>query len=107
SRQGEVSALIAENTLTRLEREIAALKTERQQGLLFDEESKLDAIDRSIEERREEVARRTRHYQEVRGQLERERERILRHLLPKRHAMAGPAEVFPLTVEILLPWSGQ
>ena len=39
SRRGEVSSLIAENTLTKLEREIAKLKVERQQGMLFDEES--------------------------------------------------------------------
>lgn len=103
SRQGEVSALIAENTLAKLEREIAALKTERQQGLLFDEEARLDAIDRSIEEKREEIARRTRHYQEVRLQLERERERILRHLLPKRYAMVSAAQVFPVTIEVRLP----
>src|SRR5262249_1422808 len=68
SRQGEVSTLIAENTLAKLEREIAKLKSERQQGLLFDEAAKLDAIDRSIEEKREEIVRRTRHYEEVRDQ---------------------------------------
>jgi helicase-like protein/SNF2 domain-containing protein len=103
SRQGEVSTLIAENTLAKLEREIGKLKAERQQGLLFDEEAKLDAIDRSIEEKREEIARRTRHYQEVRDQLDRERERILRYLLPARHAMAGQAQVFPVAIEVRLP----
>src|SRR5262249_51702251 len=69
SRQGEVSSLIAENTLAKLEREIEKLKGERQQGLLFDAEARLDAIDRSIDEKHEEIARRTRHYQEVRDQL--------------------------------------
>jgi hypothetical protein len=103
SRQGEVSSLIAENTLAKLEREIVKLKTERQQGLLFDEESRLDAIDRSIEEKREEIARRTRHYEEVRDQLERERERILKHLLPRRHAMSSAAQVFPVSIEVRLP----
>jgi hypothetical protein len=103
SRQGEVSSLIAENTLARLEREIAKLQAERRQGLLFDQDARLDAIDRSIEEKQQEIARRTRHYEEVRGQLERERERILRHLLPRRHAMAGPAQVFPVAIEVRLP----
>ena len=103
SRQGEVSSLIAENTLAKLEREIEKLKAERQQGLLFDEEARLDAIDRSIEEKQEEIARRTRHYEEVRAQLERERERILRYLLPKRHAMSGAAQVFPVSIEVRLP----
>ena len=103
SRQGEVSSLIAENTLAKLEREIANLKGERQQGLLFDEAARLDAIDRSIGEKQEEIARRTRHYEEVRAQLERERERILKHLLPRRHAMSAAAQVFPVSIEVRLP----
>jgi hypothetical protein len=103
SRQGEVSSLIAENTLARLSREIDRLKLERAQGLLFEEASRLDAIDRSIEEKQGEIARRTRHYEEVRAQLERERERILKHLLPRRHAMVGSAQAFPVAIELRLP----
>ena len=103
SRQGEVSSLIAENTLAKLEREIAKLNVQRQQGLLFDEEQRLEAIDRSIQEKQEEMARRTRHFEEVRIQLEHERERILKRLLPRRHAMAGTAQVFPVCVEVSLP----
>jgi superfamily II DNA or RNA helicase len=106
SRLGEVSSLIAENTLAKLEREIAKLKIERQQGLLFDEEQHLAAIDRSIQEKQEEVARRTRHYEEVRSQLDRERDRVLKHLLPRRHAMAGSAQVFPVCIEVRLPGGG-
>ncbi|MBW2065553.1 MAG: DNA helicase [Deltaproteobacteria bacterium] len=103
SRQGEISTLIVENTLAKLEREIAKLKVERQQGLLFDEDRQLEAIDRSIQEKQEELARRRRHYEEVRTQLERERERILRRLLPKRHSMVDKAQVFPVCVEVRSP----
>lgn len=103
SRQGEVSTLIAENTLAKLEREIEALKVQRAQGQLFHEQERLDLIDRSIEEKRAEIERRTRHYEEVRAQLDRERERILRFLLPKRHAMSAAAQVFPVTLEVRLP----
>jgi len=103
SRQGEVSTLIAENTLAKLERELARLKVERQQGLLFDQERQLEGLDRSIREKEEEIARRTRHYEEVRAQLERERERVLKRLLPKRHTMGGQAQVFPVCVEVRLP----
>jgi hypothetical protein len=102
-RQGEVSSLIVENTLAKLEREIGKLKAERSQGLLFQESERLDAIDRSIQEKQEEVSRRKRHYEEVREQLDRERERILRYLLPNRHAMAGEAQVFPVCIEVRLP----
>jgi hypothetical protein len=107
SRQAEVSTLINENTLAKLEREIEALKVERQQGMLFDEAQGLDAIDRSIEEKRAEIERRTRHHTEVREQLDRERERILKFLLPKRHAMTGPAQVFPVSIEVRLPGGGR
>jgi len=103
SRQGEVSTLISENTLAKLEREIERLKADRQQGFLFDEAAQLAAIDRSIEERQAEIARRTRHYEEVRAQLERERERIIKNLLPRRHAMPAPAQVFPVAIEVRLP----
>ena len=90
-----------------IEREIEKLKLEKQQGKLFDEEGRLDHIDRSIEEKEEEVARRRRHYEEVREQLDKERERILNHLLPKRHAMSGEAQVFPICLEVRLPGGGQ
>ena len=103
SRQGEVSTLIAENTLARLEREVVALKAERAKGWLFDEAARLDAIDRSIEEKQQEIERRRRHYEEVREQLERERTRVLQHLLPARHTLAGEAQVFPVAIEIRLP----
>jgi superfamily II DNA or RNA helicase len=103
SRQAEVSNLIAENTLAKLEREIDALKLERKQGMLFEEAQRLDEIDRSIDEKRAEIERRTRHHTEVREQLDRERERVLKFLLPKRHAMSGMAQVFPVAIEVRLP----
>lgn len=106
SRIGEVSSLITENTLARLEREIAKLQADRQQGMLFDQDQYLEAIDRSIQEKKEEIARRTRHYEEVRVQLDRERDRILKRLLPKRYALSGSAQVFPVCIEIRLPGGG-
>jgi hypothetical protein len=103
SRQGEVSSLIAETSLKKLQDEIEKLKIVRLQGLLFDGEARLDALDRSIEEKQAEVERRKRHYEEVRAQLERERERIVKHVLPRRYAMSASAQVFPVSVEIRLP----
>lgn len=107
SRQGEVSALIAETTVGRLEREVVELKARRLQGLLFEEREQLDRLDRSIEEKEAEIVRRRRHYEEVRDQLEKERERILKYLLPKRYAMPGAAQVFPVAVEIRVPAEGK
>jgi len=103
SRQGEVSSLIAENTMARLEREILELKRQRSQGVLFAPESYHDELDRSIEAKQEELERRRQHYEEIRQQLVRERERILRFVLPRRYALRGDAQVFPVAVEVRLP----
>ena len=100
SRHGEVSALIVENTLAKLEREIEKLQRERQQGLLFEDVARLDDL---IVDKQSEITRRRKHYEEVRDQLDRERKRILEHLLPKRHKMSGEAQAFPVGVEIRLP----
>ena len=101
-RQGEVSALIEQSTVARLEREIEQLKSDRRQGRLFNEDDLLTEIDQSIEQREEEIARRRHHYEEIRQQLQRERTRILDHLLPARYAIAGSAQVFPVAVEVRL-----
>ena len=102
-RQGEVSALIEQSTLARLTREVAVLAAASRQGQLFDEGERLAELERSLEEKQQELARRKQHYEEIREQLQRERTRILDHLLPKRFALAGSAQVFPVAVEVRLP----
>ncbi len=103
SRQGEVSSLIAENTLAKLERDITQLKADRAQGRLFESHTALDELDRSIEAKKEELQRRQQHYEEVREQLARERERILNRVLPRRYALEGESQVFPMAIEVRLP----
>ena len=102
-RQGEVSALIEESTVARLTREIEDLNLRAAQGELFGQEERRAAIGQSIEEKREEISRRRRHYEEIREQLQHERARLLDHLLPRRFTMASAARVFPIAVEIRLP----
>ena len=102
-RQGELSALIEQSTLARLNREIEQLSLKKRQGGLFDEDERLAEIEQSIQEKEEELKRRRRHYEEIRAQLQRERTRILEHLLPARFALAGDAQVFPVAVEVRLP----
>ena len=102
-RQGELSALIEQSTLDRLEREIAELQHKQSQGQLFDEAEELARIDQSIDARREEIERRRYHYEEIREQLRRERTRIIDLLLPGRYALAGSAQVFPVAIEVRLP----
>ncbi len=101
-RHGEVSALIEQTTLERLEREIAALQRELDQGELFDPERRIDEVVRTKAEKEEEVRRRRAHYEELREQLGRERDRTLNLIIPRRYALHA-AQVFPVAVEIRLP----
>ena len=103
SRHGEVSSLIAENTMAKLEKDINRLKEESQQLRLFEEQYSMDQRERAIKVKEEELQRRHQHYEEVRAQLAKERERILRFLLPRRYSLQGEAQVFPVAVEIRLP----
>jgi hypothetical protein len=105
SRQGEVSALIEQTTVARLEREIARLERELAQGELFDQERRIEAIARSQAEMEEEVRRRRSHYEELRDQLAKERDRVLNLIIPRRFAL-HTAQVFPVAVEIRLPPTG-
>jgi len=102
SRQGEISSLIADNTIAKLEREIEDLKQTRQQRVIFDEQRYMEKLERSIKEKEEELQRRERHYEEVREQLAKERERVIKNILPYRYALKGEAQVFPVAVEVRL-----
>ena len=101
-RGGEISALIERSTAARLKEELAQLVERRRQGQLFDEDERLADIERSIEAKEAELRRRRLHWDDLRSQLEHERQRMLEHLLPKRFALAGEAQVFPVVVEVRL-----
>jgi superfamily II DNA or RNA helicase len=103
SRQRELTALMGEQSIAKLEREIDELAQELRQGTLFDEAGYLDTLRRSQEEMEEELKRRRTHYGELREQLARERERVIDRLLPRRYTLRGEAQCFPVTVEFRLP----
>lgn len=106
SRQGELSALIEGQTVERLERELKAIESQRAQLPLWGEAGYLQELTRSAQAREDEIERRRRHGAELREQLDRERDRVLGHLLPRRHRLHGDAQVFPVAVEIRLPVGG-
>ena len=105
-RQGELSALIEGQTLARLERELEEIERRRGQLPLWGVEGFLAELARSEQARKEEIERRRRQGTELREQLEREQERVLTRLLPRRHALHGEAQLFPVAVEIRLPMAG-
>ena len=98
-----MSSLIQNQTIARLESELEKLAAERARGLLFNQEERHAEIERSEEEKRQELARRRHHLDWVRERLAEERTRILERLLPARFALADEAQVFPVAVEVRLP----
>ena len=102
-RQGEISTLIEHQTIARLESELERLDQQRSRGLLFNQEERIAEIERSREEKKQEIARRRRAWDEIRERLATERTRILERLLPARFTLADEAQVFPVTVEVRLP----
>jgi superfamily II DNA or RNA helicase len=100
SRQGELSTLIEQQSVAKLEKELARLREEERQGLLFGASARLEELERSIAAREEELRRRTLHYHELRDQLARERDRVLREIVPRRFALRGGVQVFPVAVEL-------
>jgi hypothetical protein len=85
-----------------VEKRIEELAREQGQLAMFDGDRQAARLaeQRILEE---ELLRHERHYEELRDQLNRERERVVDQLLPRRYAMRGDAQVFPVAVEIRLP----
>lgn len=101
SRQAELSKLITESRLDRLERDLSSLR-EEEGSLLFDPDGYAARLRVSAEEKQSELARIRRHTEELREQLTRERERTLTQLIPRRFALRGEAQCLPVSVEIRL-----
>jgi superfamily II DNA or RNA helicase len=104
SRAGELSELIQNNTVQKLEREIEELRVQSQQRELFQQHE--DEVKKAIKLRTEEVELRTRHLTEMRAALDRERERVIDRVIPKRYALGSDVAVFPVTLEVRLPSKG-
>jgi superfamily II DNA or RNA helicase len=104
SRAGELSELIQNNTVQRLEREIEELKIQYKQRDLFDQHE--DELKKAIARKGDEIELRTRHLTEMRSALEKERERVIDRVIPKRYALGSDVAVFPVTLEVRLAAKG-
>jgi hypothetical protein len=104
SRAGELSDLIQNNTVQRLEREIETMRTEYNQRDLFQQHE--DELKRAIGRKTDEIQLRTRHLTEMRAALEKERERVIDRVIPKRYALGSDVAVFPVTLEVRFPSKG-
>jgi hypothetical protein len=103
-RIAEVRAYVTGLSAKKLERERETLAKELKQTSLFEDHTRREREARlaTVEE---ELARRARNGEDHIKLLEEERARVVEHLVPKRYALNGEVQVFPVTVEIRLPGS--
>jgi hypothetical protein len=92
------------NSIQKLERERDDLIQHMQQLELFAEEQKKQR--EKLRNLEDELQRRQHHYQTLLEQLEQERQRVLQQILPKRYALRGAVQVFPVTIEMRLRQTG-
>lgn len=110
SREAELSTLIHEKTISSKRKELEKMRTELQDlpSLLFQEfakerETEITAQMANLER---EVKNDQSHYEELRNQLQRERERITKYLIPSRYALDDDVQIYPIAIEIVLPRKG-
>ena len=110
SREAELSTLIREKTIASKRKELENLENRLQElpSLLFPEIVKQEEaeINRRKAALEQELKNDQGHYEELRVQLQRERERITKYLIPNRYTLDGDVQIYPLAVEVVLPRKG-
>lgn len=102
SRQGELAALMREASAEALQREIDELRSELQEQMIFGQTERDAYIQRLVIEKQAELVRRTEHLQDLMDLMGRERERTIRHLIPRRFTLRGEALALPVAIEYRL-----
>lgn len=97
----EVKKAMDELSLQKLEDERDKLLAKMRQGELFDTDAR--RLSDELKNMEEELKRRQEHYSDLLSHLQQEKERVLTHIIPKRYALRGQAQIFPVTIEIRLP----
>jgi delta 1-pyrroline-5-carboxylate dehydrogenase len=102
-RRKELARAISNNVMTRLDKEAARTRARAAQ-ISFDPEEDRE-LQRKLRDLDAEIALRRHHYDAALRLLTFEEERVLQRLLPLRYKLHGDAQVLPVAVEIVLPWS--
>lgn len=103
-RTREVQAALRQNTLDRLEKEIEKMRQAVLQVDMFAERQREKELE--LRELEAERARREERYTTLQALLDRERDRVLDRVIPRRHTLrqsGAAAQVFPVALEIVLP----
>jgi DNA repair exonuclease SbcCD ATPase subunit len=97
----EVAALQKAQSIEKLKREIEEQRVAGVQQHLFED---ADAIaEKRLRDLEDELRRRQNQFGDLQARLSAEKSRILEQVLPRRFALRGEAQVFPVTIEIRLP----
>ena len=97
----EVSNLQREQSVEKIKREIEDRRTQQLQFSLLEDAN--EKAERELRDLQDELKRRQGQFGDLRLRLEQERERILKHVMPRRFKLLGSVQVFPVTIEIRLP----
>jgi superfamily II DNA or RNA helicase len=98
----EVRKSLQKKEIDKVKKEREQLLRERAQGKLFAQDAR--ELEQRLASVEEEIERRESHARELLALLERERTRIVEHLLPKRFSLnGGGVQALPLSIEIRLP----
>jgi hypothetical protein len=100
----EVERAIQETTLAKLERERERLLADLRQIALFPEQAR--EREQELRDVESELHRRRHHYEELLEQLRREQTRVIDSVVPRRYALRGSVQTFPIAVEIRFPQAG-
>ena len=99
----EVEKAMQENSIEKIKKDRDKLLSEMQQLSLLDTDRRQQ--EERLRDLNQELEFRLKHYQELLDLLQREQERVIKNVLPKRYSLRDKARVFPVTVEIRLQQS--
>lgn len=102
-RTKEVQAALKQNTVARLEKEIEKMRQAVLQVDMFAERQREKEV--LLRELEAERVRRHERYTELQAILDRERDRVIDHVIPRRHTLrksGAAAQILPVALEIVL-----
>lgn len=97
----EVAALQKAQSIEKLKREIEEQRAAAVQQKLFEDADAL--AEKRLRDLEDELKRRQGQFGDLLDRLKAEKERVIEQVLPRRFALRGDAQVFPVTIEIRLP----
>ena len=94
-------------SLKDIQKRMDAHLDEVSQDDMFQETDEFAEFDKVMSDLEAERVRQNTHHQDMKAFLQREEPRVLEEMIPRRYALRGEVQVFPVTVEIRFPEEGR